>query len=128
MDMESIPVRQLNQDTAGVLARVERGESLEITSEGVRSPGWFRRPLASWTSWPTSIAAGRAVPATISAPFGLPDGRSTTARRRASCCPHCGTKSAGDLPRQFGDRKMIRVETESPGAVDWLNRAPPSRR
>jgi prevent-host-death family protein len=32
--VESIPVRQLNQDTAGVLARVERGESLEITSRG----------------------------------------------------------------------------------------------
>jgi prevent-host-death family protein len=27
----AIPVRELNQDTAGVLARVERGETLEIT-------------------------------------------------------------------------------------------------
>jgi prevent-host-death family protein len=29
--MTAIPVRELNQDTAGVLARVERGETLEIT-------------------------------------------------------------------------------------------------
>jgi prevent-host-death family protein len=32
--MEQIPVRQLNQDTAGVLARVEAGETVEITSRG----------------------------------------------------------------------------------------------
>jgi prevent-host-death family protein len=72
--VESIPVRQLNQDTAGVLARVERGESLEITSRG--------RPIARLVP-PTSpataelddlVAAGRAVPATLSAPFTVPDG------------------------------------------------------
>jgi prevent-host-death family protein len=32
--VESVPVRQLNQDTAAVLARVLQGESLEITSRG----------------------------------------------------------------------------------------------
>jgi prevent-host-death family protein len=32
--MRQVPVRELNQDTAGVLARVQRGESLEITSNG----------------------------------------------------------------------------------------------
>ncbi len=32
--MEQIPIRMLNQDTAGVLARVERGESIEITNRG----------------------------------------------------------------------------------------------
>ena len=71
--MESIPVRQLNQDTAGVLARVERGESLEITSRG--------RPIARLVpATPPGleelddlIAAGRVVPATIGAPFELPD-------------------------------------------------------
>jgi prevent-host-death family protein len=34
VSVESIPVRQLIQDAAGVLAPVERGESLEITSRG----------------------------------------------------------------------------------------------
>jgi len=72
--VESIPVRQLNQDTAGVLARVERGESLEITSRG--------RPIARLVPATGGkldevadlVAAGRAVPATISAPFETPDG------------------------------------------------------
>ena len=71
--MERIPVRQLNQDTAGVLARIERGESLEITSRG--------RPIARLVpATPPGleelddlIAAGRVVLATISAPFELPD-------------------------------------------------------
>ena len=74
MSVESIPVRQLNQDTAGVLARVERGESVEITSGG--------RPIARLVPVTGGkldevtdlVAAGRAVPATISAPFEVPDG------------------------------------------------------
>jgi prevent-host-death family protein len=72
--VESVPVRQLNQDTAGVLARVERGESLEITSRG--------RPIARLVpATPRGldelddlIAAGRVVPATLNAPFVVPDG------------------------------------------------------
>jgi prevent-host-death family protein len=32
--MQQVPVRALEQDTAGVLARVQNGESLEITSQG----------------------------------------------------------------------------------------------
>ena len=32
--MAQVPIRQLNQDTAGVLARVERGETVEITNRG----------------------------------------------------------------------------------------------
>ena len=72
--MESIPVRQLNQDTAGVLARVERGESLEITSRG--------RPIARLVpATPRGldelddlIAAGRVVPATLNGPFAVPEG------------------------------------------------------
>lgn len=32
--MDQVPVRELNQNTAGVLARVQRGETLEITSNG----------------------------------------------------------------------------------------------
>ena len=32
--MTKVPVRELNQDTAGVLARVKRGEEVEITERG----------------------------------------------------------------------------------------------
>jgi len=72
--VDSVPVRQLNQDTAGVLARVERGESLEITSRG--------RPIARLVpaaprgldELADLIASGRVVPATIRAPFPLPGG------------------------------------------------------
>jgi prevent-host-death family protein len=32
--MTEVPVRELNQDTAGVLARVKRGEHIEITERG----------------------------------------------------------------------------------------------
>jgi len=72
--VDSIPVRQLNQDTAGVLARVERGESLEITSRGrpiarlVPATGGDLDELADL------VAAGRAVPATLGAPFVVPVG------------------------------------------------------
>jgi prevent-host-death family protein len=72
--VDSIPVRQLNQDTAGVLARVERGESLEITSRGrpiarlIPATGGRLDELADL------IAAGRVVPATISTPFEVFDG------------------------------------------------------
>jgi prevent-host-death family protein len=72
--VDSIPVRQLNQDTAGVLARVERGESLEITSRG--------RPIArlvpatggDLAELEDLIAVGRVVPATLSTPFVVPAG------------------------------------------------------
>jgi prevent-host-death family protein len=33
--MSEVPVRELNQDTAGVLARVKRGEAIEVTERGV---------------------------------------------------------------------------------------------
>ena len=32
--MDRIPIRSLNQDTAGVLARVAQGETVEITNRG----------------------------------------------------------------------------------------------
>jgi prevent-host-death family protein len=34
--MRQVPVRELNQHTADVLARVERGERIEVTRNGVR--------------------------------------------------------------------------------------------
>jgi prevent-host-death family protein len=72
--VESIPVRQLNQDTAGVLARVERGESLEITSRGRAIARLVPTTPPGLDELDDLIAAGRVVPATISAPFVLPDG------------------------------------------------------
>jgi len=33
--MTAVPIRKLNQDTSAVLARVEAGESLEVTRNGV---------------------------------------------------------------------------------------------
>lgn len=33
--MTKVPVRELNQDTAGVLARVKRGEEIDVTERGV---------------------------------------------------------------------------------------------
>jgi prevent-host-death family protein len=32
--MSEVPVRELNQNTAGVLARVKRGEQIDITERG----------------------------------------------------------------------------------------------
>ena len=67
--MEQIPIRNLNQDTAGVLARVERGEVVEITNRGrliARIVPVSDDPLADL------IADGTLTPPTISAPFLLP--------------------------------------------------------
>ena len=67
--MEQIPIRTLNQDTAGVLARVERGEAVEITNRG--------RPIArlvpiSPDPFGDLIAAGVIVPPTVTGPIPLP--------------------------------------------------------
>ncbi|SDD46563.1 type II toxin-antitoxin system Phd/YefM family antitoxin [Actinokineospora iranica] len=69
--MEQIPVRVLNQDTAGALERVLNGESLEITSRG--------KPIARLVPVGTSdvddlVAAGRAIPAAVRGPFQVPRG------------------------------------------------------
>lgn len=75
--VEQVPVRALNQDTAGVMARVERGESVEITRRGrvvgvLVPPG----PAGELDDW---IAAGRAVPATVRSPFTAPTGQPAAA-------------------------------------------------
>lgn len=67
--VEQVPVRVLNQDTAGVLARVESGETIEITSRG--------RPIArivpiAHGELDDLIAAGRVTPATVRGPFTMP--------------------------------------------------------
>jgi prevent-host-death family protein len=72
--VDSIPVRQLNQDTAGVLARVQRGESLEITSRGRTIARLIPPTPRAVDELDDLITAGRVVPATISTPFALPVG------------------------------------------------------
>ncbi|MEV6306860.1 type II toxin-antitoxin system prevent-host-death family antitoxin [Actinoplanes sp. NPDC051861] len=67
--MEQIPIRTLNQDTAGVLARVERGETLEITNRGqpiARIVPIGADPLADL------IADGVVVPPTVTGPVPMP--------------------------------------------------------
>jgi prevent-host-death family protein len=72
--VESIPVRQLNQDTAGVLARVERGESLQITSRGRVIARLVPTTPPGLDELDDLIAAGRVVPATVRPPFAVPEG------------------------------------------------------
>jgi prevent-host-death family protein len=67
--MEQIPIRTLNQDTAGVLARVERGEVVEITNRG--------RPIARIVpvgadSLADLVAAGVVHPPTVTGPVPMP--------------------------------------------------------
>ena len=67
--MEQIPIRTLNQDTAGVLARVERGEVVEITNRG--------RPIARIVPIGVDVladlvAAGTVLPPTITGPIPMP--------------------------------------------------------
>jgi antitoxin (DNA-binding transcriptional repressor) of toxin-antitoxin stability system len=37
--MSEVPVRELNQDTAGVLARVKRGEEIDVTERVTKNRG-----------------------------------------------------------------------------------------
>jgi prevent-host-death family protein len=69
--MERIGVRELNQNTSQVLARVSGGETVEITDRGhpiarLVPVGDDRSTLARL------VAAGRAVPATGTGPVPLP--------------------------------------------------------
>ena len=67
--MDQIPIRTLNQNTAEVLARVEHGETVEVTNRG--------RPIARIVPIVTDaisdlVAAGIVIPATISGPIPMP--------------------------------------------------------
>lgn len=67
--MSQIPIRILNQDTAGVLARVEQGETVEITNRG--------RPVArlvpiSVDPMAELIASGFVLPPTVTGPIPMP--------------------------------------------------------
>jgi len=69
--MAQVPVRELNQDTAGVLARVKEGEEVEITERGTV----IARLVPAQPS-PVSelIASGRLRPATLTGPVPRPKG------------------------------------------------------
>lgn len=69
--MGEVRVRELNQDTAGVLARVKGGEEIDITERGVviaRLVPAQPHPLASL------ISSGKLRPATRRAPVPRPTG------------------------------------------------------
>jgi prevent-host-death family protein len=67
--MEQIPIRTLNQHTGDVLARVEKGEILEVTNRG--RPIARIVPIASDTM-ADLVASGVVVPPTISGPMPMP--------------------------------------------------------
>lgn len=88
--MAAIPVRQLNQDTAGVLARVERGETLEITRH--------HRVIARivpvlHAELDDLVAAGRLIPPTQTSAWQAPEGDVVSGA------------DAGDLVRQMRDEE-----------------------
>lgn len=69
--MTQVAVRTLNQDTAGVLARVKRGETVEITERGV-----VIAMIVPAEASPAArlIATGRLRMPTISGPLPRPRG------------------------------------------------------
>jgi prevent-host-death family protein len=69
--MEQIGVRELNQNTSQVLARVSGGETIEITDRG--RPVARLVPVGDATSTLTRlVSSGRAVAPTGSGPVPLP--------------------------------------------------------
>jgi prevent-host-death family protein len=71
MGVERIGVRELNQNTSQVLARVSGGETIEITDRG--RPVARLVPVDTDTSTLTRlVAAGRAVAPTGTGPVALP--------------------------------------------------------
>jgi len=69
--MSEVPVRELNQHTARVLARVKRGERIDITERGqvvARIVPAHDNPLSDL------ISSGKLQPATISGPAPRPTG------------------------------------------------------
>jgi prevent-host-death family protein len=67
--MEQVPIRSLNQHTADVLARVEQGETVEITNRG--KPIARIVPIAADTM-ADLVASGLVVPPTVTGPVPMP--------------------------------------------------------
>ena len=89
-------MRELNQNTAGVLARVKRGEHIDITERGAvvaRLVPAQDHPLAEM------ISAGRLHPATLNGPAPRPPGPVNT------------DHEAGQLVRELRDSERYRCFT-----------------
>lgn len=84
--MDQVPIRALG-DTASVLARVQSGESLEITDHGKLIA---RLVPVVGGDLDELVAAGKVAPATIHSPFLVPRGEVETdvAHSRAWISPH----------------------------------------
>lgn len=88
--MSEVPVRELNQNTAGVLARVKRGEEIDITERGrviARLVPAQTHPLADL------ITSGKLRPPTVHGPVPRPSG------------PVRIDNEAGDLVRKLRDEE-----------------------
>ncbi|HEX5742097.1 MAG TPA: type II toxin-antitoxin system prevent-host-death family antitoxin [Pilimelia sp.] len=88
--VEQIPMRALNQDTAGVLARVQNGEVVEVTNRG--------RPIARIVPIGAEelndlVASGAALAPTIREPFPMP------------VFPSVGESDAGALLAELRDEE-----------------------
>lgn len=83
-----MPVRELNQNTAGVLARVKRGEQIDITERGTVVA---RLVPAEVNPLSELIGSGKLHPATVTGAAPRPPG------------PIVTTHEAGDLVRQMRD-------------------------
>jgi prevent-host-death family protein len=70
--MEQIPIRVLNQNTASVLERVERGETVEITNRGQAVARIVPVVVGELDDL---VAQGRVIPATVRGPIPMPTGR-----------------------------------------------------
>jgi prevent-host-death family protein len=66
-----VPVRELNQNTSAVLARVQAGEEMLITVSG-RAVARLVPVEAGRTFLDQMVAEGRAVPAADDSPFPVP--------------------------------------------------------
>jgi len=69
--MERIPIRELNQHTSAVLARVQHGELLEVTVNG---RAVARIVPVEPTELDDLVARGRITPATSNGPIPRPAG------------------------------------------------------
>ncbi|MGB8962059.1 MAG: type II toxin-antitoxin system prevent-host-death family antitoxin [Pseudonocardiaceae bacterium] len=88
--MSEVPVRELNQNTAGVLARVKGGEEIDVTERGViiaRLVPAQRHPLSDL------IASGKLRPATAQGRIPRPTGPIRT------------DDEAGELLRELRDEE-----------------------
>ena len=68
--MEQVPIRELNQNTAGVIERVTHGETVEITSHG--TPVARLVPISQHGELDDLVASGWATPPTNRRPFTVP--------------------------------------------------------